>query len=174
MTRLPLITGVSTAMWEKLDEQILSSPAVAITFSGISSAFVFFSLSVYALDGATATASVELRLNNDSGANYERQMLRILSTTLLAERLTGQTLVDIDPAVDSDAEGMLSVYIAKTLAGDHAQMVINAGADSSGIGLALNGGRWTNTADLINRIDVIRASNLNTGTRVLLEGAKVT
>ena len=89
-------------------------------------------------------------------------------------RSTGQTLIRLSQeGIPANGSGNFTVIIAKPAAGVKAQVISQAGEDSSSISLALTGGEWSNVADLITRIDVVvngGGSNFAAGSSFLLEG----
>lgn len=173
MSRIPQLTAFSTAMWDILGEQILSSPAASISFSGIATSRTTFRLTGYIIRDTTSTAT-QLRFNNDSGANYDYQQLRATSTTILKARTTGaNSLLFFNFNIAASEEGNFVTVVSKPVAGQEAQTVQSGGYENSGVILEMKAEQWNNTADLINRIDVISgADNFDTNTRILLEGAK--
>ena len=61
----------------KLAETLLVAPAASITFSGIPATFSHLEIEWHARgDVAGTSTTILLRLNNDSGANYDDQRIR--------------------------------------------------------------------------------------------------
>ena len=101
----------------KLAETLLSSDAAGIVFANIPSTYRHLRLIVQAR-GSTAASDVLLllRLNNDSGANYDRQMLEGHAATVAASELLASTVARIGsiPAANAptSAVGQVEVVLA--------------------------------------------------------------
>lgn len=163
------------AAWTVIDSETLAAPASSISFTGIDTTYKMFRITAYIVKDGT-DGLVQLRMNNDSGANYDAQRLRGDSTTVDAARATGDTSINCNRNGESGLSQTLEIVVAKQVAGSPAMvlwdqvMLDNAGTP------AMNkfniAGRWNNTADLISRIDLIAsAGNFAAGTVVVLEGA---
>ncbi len=174
---MPQLTTPSTALWGKLSEQTLGSPVASVTFSGLDTSYTFFRLTLQNSQ-ETAGGGTSLRLNNDSGANYEYQKIAINATTRTGARVTGADHIQLFhnfPAAVAGEGGHGSVVISKPVTGEEAQVVGNSGIQQSGNVMisSLLGAQWNNTADLVDRVDLVpTAGNFETDSRFLLEGAK--
>ena len=115
--------------------------------------------------------SVTVRLNGDSGTNYDYQHVSANSTTVNGQRVTGTTSAVLNfLSLQASEEMSATALIAKPSASVPAQSVSLAGNDASP-DLSLIGGEWNNTADAISSISIQGSSgNLAAGTSVLLEG----
>jgi hypothetical protein len=153
------------ALWSRLDEQILTATATSITFSGIAATVTLLRLTCWVSEQDAPT----LRLNNDSGANYEYQRIHVSNTTLTGARATAQTAIPLTNETD-DPEVQAFIEIGKHLATEEAQVAVFSGQRSPGHLVEAYAGQWNNTADLVNRVDILGAS-IKAGTVVLLEGA---
>ena len=167
---------LSRPTWEHIDTQELPSTASSISFPGIDTGFKRFRL--FFSPAATASLLVHLRLNNDSGSNYEYQSFYAASTTLAAARSTGQAQVVLDPNLNvfSGRTGLYVVHIVKQAntqaAQIHAQVQETIGANQPT--LAFTGGTWLNTSDAISRIDLIASTSTFAASSVAtLEGSRV-
>ena len=156
--------------WQLIESTTLASPAASVSFTTGLTAYKFFRLTAYIANDANAK-DVLLRFNNDSGTNYATQTIDAASTTVAGARATGATsnaLTITDLAASE--EGSIGLLIAKPASGVKAQVTALNGVNASP-SLLLAGGEWNNTADLINRIDVLASSNnFAAGTSLLLEG----
>jgi len=162
------------AAWEVIDSTTLASAAASVSFTSIPTTYKMFRVTAYLIkDGSDGL--VQLQINGDSGANYDRQYLRGDSTTVDGARTTGQTSINGNRNGESGLATTLEIVIAKQVAGSPAMvlwdqvMLDNAGTP------AMNkfniAGIWNNTADLISRIDLVAsAGNFAAGTVVVLEG----
>ena len=164
------------AAWTVIDSETLAAPASSISFTGIDTTYKMFRVTLYSIKDGTAGA-LQLRLNNDSGNNYIYQDLTGDSTTVNGARATAQAqfVLTTGETMDDATAGTFEIVIGKQLAGQRA-MLLSKGAYYHTTTPALNyeavSGRWSNTADLISRIDLIAsAGNFDTGTVAVLEGA---
>jgi len=157
-------------VWEQIEAITLDGAAASVSFASGLTAYQFFRLTAYILNDANAK-DVLLRINNDSGPNYATQTIEAVASSIVGARVTGQTsnaLTVIN--FDANRTGSFGLLIAKPAAGVKGQVLALNGINTSNL-LVLAGGEWSNTADLINRIDVIASSNnFAAGTSILLEG----
>ncbi len=170
---MPPLSVEADVLWEKNDEQTLAAPAAAVTFSGINTAFTFLRLTGYLVNDANASAFV-IRVNNDSGANYDMQNVDANGGAGVATRTTGQNEFAQRLGMAASQEALFTALLAKPVAGDQAQAIYwDSVENAAGIVLNLMADQWNNTGALISRLDVLKlANNLDTETRILLEGAK--
>ena len=158
--------------WDVIGSTTLASPASSISFASIDPKYKLFRVTAYIVKDGTG-GEVQYRINNDSGANYDRQRLRGSDTTVDGERLTGQTSIASTISIGSNESSTLTVTIAKQLATTPAMVLVDQTLTTTAPNLqsVYMAGRWNNTADLINRIDLISSSgNFAAGTVALLEG----
>lgn len=166
--------AVGAAPWDVIDSTTLGSAAASISFASIDSKYKLFRVTAYVVKDATAHQAT-LRINNDSGANYDYQRLNGSSTTVSAARVTGQTSILLTPTetIAANSIAQFSIIIGKQIAGSAAMVLSDGTFDATSVGRvkADIAARWNNTADLINRIDLISSSgNFAAGTVVVLEG----
>lgn len=165
--------------WQEIDYVVLESAAASVVFDSGLSGFKFFRLSVYAIK-STGTATVIVRLNNDSGANYVFQQIAANGTNAAGARSTSQSSIGLTDSGGWDTSqatnAMFTALIAKPAAGVKAQALGHSNypsdtpANTTGE-LNLMGGEWNNTADALNRIDVLNGSgDFAIGSSFLLEG----
>lgn len=174
--RVPTHTPLPPGGWEVIDTQQLSTTATSVSFQSIPTTFRAFRLTIYVQNDANGK-DVYLRLNNDSGNNYDWNLLDADGASVASTETqnTAQILFGGGSA-DVPANGAWSgqIVISKPLAttwaltsGTGSYMDVSPNMHSQ-----VTGGRWENTADLISRIDVIASSNnFAAGTTVMLEGA---
>lgn len=175
MAQMPAVVGPDAAFWEDIDEQVLGAPAASISFAGLDTSFTLFRLTAYVIKDGTRSL-IFLRLNADVGANYDHQHINGEAAVLAGSRTVAGNRWDAGGHNNLAAnQEMNFVYtIAKPSAGEVAQGVWGIGIiDLAGLEVEFSGGQWNNIAALISQIDVLTlAGNLDTGTRVLLEGGK--
>lgn len=158
--------------WTVIDSETLAAPASSVSFTGISDTYRMFRMTAYIVkDGTSGVAYV--RVNNDSGGNYDRQTIGASSTTVSAARSTGDTEWRATVAsITGNTHATTSIVVAKQLAASPAMYLAETTyAPSGGVQPGRLAGRWNNTDALINRIDLISGSgNFAAGTTVVLEG----
>ena len=167
------------AGWTEIESTTLASPAASVSFTTGLGGYAFFRLTVFALK-SSGTATVIVRLNNDSGTNYAFQQIAANSTTITGARSTTQSSVGLTDSAGWDTSqgttAMFTALIAKPSATVKAQAIgmsnYPAGTPGNTSGeLNLIGGEWANTADAISRIDVLNGSgDFAIGSTFLLEG----
>lgn len=168
---LPVAPPITT-LWSQRATSVLGAPSAQVTFSGLTDR-------AYRLTGnysPTAALLARVRCNNDSGANYDQQWAYGFATLNTAARSTGNTYWQAGNAatVAADLAAGMQYVIQKPLAAQHAHLVTvdprhtTAGNNEDA---AFGGGRWTNTASLITRLDVLTsASTFKTGSVFTVEG----
>jgi len=167
--------GVSNPPWDVIDSTTLGSAAASVSFASIDSKYKLFRVTAYIVKDATAS-TVAMRLNGDTGSNYDRQHLIGNSTTVSASRGTGQDRMYLATnTLAASSVATFSITIGKQIAGSAAMALADSVLFAApGISALLEeraAFRWSNTADLISRIDLISSSgNFAAGTVVVLEG----
>ncbi len=170
---MPPVTVAINALWEKIDERTLSVAAAAITFSGIDTSFTFLRLTGYIVNDANASVFV-VRINNDSGANYDMQNVDASAAVVTGTRTTAQNEFAQRLGMAASQESFFTMMISKPVAGEEAQAIYHDSTENAaGIVLNLMGDQWNDVAAQISRLDILKlANNLDAETRILLEGAK--
>ncbi len=165
-----------TPAWTELSDQVLASAAASISVTGIASTYRRFAGWCYVVK-AGASATIIVRINNDSGANYNFQRAHGDGATAGATRQTGGSAVAISGnAIPVGGTGLLTFEIEKPVAGTRGriggQAAVFADLATDAVTVAVADGDWKNTANLISRVDVIASSGtMNVGSRLILEGA---
>ena len=107
-----------------------------------------------------APLTLRLRLNGDSGANYDYQYVQAGGTTVDGARATGQTQVTGASGAGTGAPIQATFLIAKTTAGTAAQVLYQVGVDAAAsIKLDLVGGQWNNTSSGITGVTLLGSAN---------------
>ena len=156
----------------------LTGAAVSVSFATGLSGFTKFFLVGYCVANGTAQ-NWNITINNDTGANYSRQTLDCSSSTIYTTRSgPGATNWGVS-ALSANKEnqpGVFGLEISKPVAGLVARSTFKFSYMNNDATTAINygafAGEWSNTADLINRIDVNSNVSFAAGTRVLLYGSK--
>lgn len=169
--------NLAAGPWEDVCSPVrLGSAAASVSFQNIPAQYVMFRLIVEIIKDGT-NGQVLLRLNNDSGGNYARQLLHGSDATVSGARVTGQSSINVNNNIGAGLSATLDITIAKPIAGAPALVLYpQAYMDSAGTP-ALNldhiAGIWSNTADLISRVDVLsETTNFAAGSIFILQGAK--
>lgn len=162
--------------FKSLGTTLLAAPAAAVTFSGISATYKEFIVSAW-LRPVNDSTVLFMRLNNDSGANYDGEGFTASSTLLANAGSSGLTSIrlTVNETEDNGAGlGLMAVAVVfKEASGLEAMAHVRMqGTDTAGN--VINGQaatRWNNVAALISRFDVaVSSGNLDTGSLVRLEG----
>lgn len=154
--------------WKVINSVTLGSAASSVSFTGIDTTYRMFRVTAYVVKDGTG-GFVNLRLNNDSGRNYDYQQLSGDSTSISAARGTGQAQMSFPWNVQANTQSFVEFTIGKQLA-TAAAMGLGSQTVTGNIIMTKNAFRWNNTADLINRIDLISGTgNFAAGTVVVLE-----
>lgn len=178
MARTPLLTTTApaaTSGFKHLATSLLAAPAAAITASGLSTSNKMFRITANALP-ATDSTNLFLRLNNDSGANYEYFVGYQIAGAAAGFSFTAQTEIRLNGNTDTLDNARHSLYllvVGKATSGTR--------ATGNGLGLIFQttpqtgnnfvGLNWNNVADLISRFDILMSSgNLSTSSMMRVEG----
>jgi hypothetical protein len=162
-------------------DTILGSDTASFDFTSISALWSHLRVVAYLRGSAALTASVvNMRLNNDSGANYSSQFLTSSgATTTSAEEVAQQSIrlgrctANSGPA---NAFSTLTVDIGHySQATNHKTVSADSGAregtGAGGITIERNYGVWFATPAAINRITILPATgNFKTGSRCTIYG----
>jgi hypothetical protein len=167
--------AADNSAWDVIDVVELGSAAASITFNDLSG-YRLLRVTGYFLNDGTAD-NIRMRINGDTGGNYDNQRLTGSNTAVSAGRATGSTGVQLTLALSLAANNAATaeVVIAKNLAGVPA-MAINSAVTIGSAGTAIEtiqqAIRWNNTADLISSFifEMNDASNFAAGTLVAVEG----
>jgi len=158
--------------WERIGYEVLGSAAASISIS-VPTPYDFYRCTFYIVNDANVKAGY-LRFNADSGANYSYQQIYGQAASVGGGRTTGATQINpINIALEASETANFTLIVAKPAAGVKAQVVSQAGVETTapGIGLSLIGGEWNNTAAEITSVALVASSNnFDTGSSLLLEG----
>ena len=167
-----------TSRMEFIARTQLTGAAASVSFQTGLSGFTKFFFVFYLVNDASAK-DVKLRLNNDSGTNYSGQWLMANGATVSGTRTSGVfDHLRLNRSVTLAASSVMlgRMEISKPVAGEVARITMSLSFDgTSPVGILYQpmAAEWSNTADLINRIDVSAdAGNYAAGTRILLYGSK--
>lgn len=157
---------------EVIDVQELAATATSISFPNLSSTYKNFKLIFYLRTQGTATLSI--RLNNDSGANYE---YLLSSPGSSGTQTNGAAAIVFVSAANTGANepsiGELLITKEAAFTGSvGGTTYLNGNNDDPTTSFV--SGAWMNTVDAISRIDIVAsvADTLKVGTRVVLLGER--
>jgi len=165
----------------KLDETILGAAASEITFT-VSQAYQHLEWHLFGRgDTAATTIDVSIRLNSDTGSNYDSQYLRGSAATASAAESLGATSARIGtiPAASATASvaggitGTLFDYIRTAWQG--AGVVQNAhkhGTSSGNLRSEVSAVFWRDTSAVTSITFLPSAGNFDTNTRAAIYGYK--
>ena len=139
----------------------LSAAASSVAFH-FSPMYRLFICETYIVNDAS-DKDVSITLNGDTGANYDYQYITGSGTAKSAARVTGTAawLTTTDNDLDATQDYQSTFIVAKSVAGEEAQLLHQVSYQIVGdlIMLELLAGQWSNTADLITRLDIVASSN---------------
>lgn len=141
---------VGVGSFEHIETKQLAQDAQTITFTGISADYVALRLVALIKRGIMGSPlSVALRLNNDSGPNYN--WVDLVGNGVIATSGGGVgSGYGVIGVFDDTAYGICFCYISNVSAS--AQKDVMAFSGGGGLLVRNITNRWTNTTDLINRI----------------------
>ena len=168
--------NIASGPWEIVGSSRLSAAAASVSFASIPAAYTMFRLIAEIVNDG-AIKDVALRFNNDSGANYDTQILNMSGGTLTGQRNAGGTSGAADyNGLSANTFATLEAIIAKPIAGAKGLALVSiVPTGAAGIQLTEDAIVWNNTAALINRIDMIVSGgggNFAAGSLFILEGSR--
>ena len=151
------ISSVLTGQPEVIGHSVLGGAAASVSFQFPP---VYRAVLIEMWDKQSGGGGTRLmRFNNDSAGNYSTQFINAYGATVDGLRRTAATSIRIDNEAGAtlSTKGSVSILVTKTTAAARAQAVWIGGPTEApaSIRLALGGGEWNNTTDLLSRIDII-------------------
>lgn len=168
-----------TAMLTKLFDQTLGADAASLDTldGGVNTNYSALLILAYIRSTASGPSSgVNLRFNNDSGANYTYERINIGNTSLAGARTAGGTAIGLDvPAASATANffGILRMFVYKYANGTHYPWFEASEGTPSDV--ATNayfntlGGYYASTT-AISRVALSGSSNLKAGSSLEIYG----
>jgi len=163
--------------FELIDDVELGSAAASITVTGIDTDYRRFRLTFFGIKDGSA-GRLQIRFNGDTGSNYARQVLHATGASVAGARAT-TTSIDLNAShsnIEPNTAVTLTVEVEKPAAGVPARVTAKYAymIEASGVAHLSASAEWNNTANLIDEIIVLAsATNFATGTRLVIEGAKL-
>lgn len=148
--------------WVLLDEETLGSAASSVVFSGLDTSYKEFRLVVRGT--MAGSGNTLLRLNADTGNNYRRtrELLSSESTTITVTTDGSATSsVSVTTNVGDGQQFAGEVLVSKRLAGRPAAVRSEVWYTTTGtiVNTERVLGGWSNTADLVSTVTILRSSN---------------
>lgn len=167
----------ATNRLEFITRTTLTATASSISFQNIDTSFKKFFLLALVQNDANAKI-LYMRLNNDSGLNYNNQTLAANNTTITGQLVAGHPNIMIDNnngSIQANDRAFFIVDFVKPSTSLIARFVTMHG--NSAIGntprYETNAGNWNNTTASINRVDIIASvGNMAAKTVIMLCGSK--
>ncbi len=158
--------------WAFVESQTLASAASSVVMSGLDTTYRMFRVTAYLIKDGTS-GDLGVRLNNDSGNNYNYQVLAADGSTPSATRTAiANAFTPMSSSMGSNGIASLTITVAKQRTTSPAMFIANAAQNSGSLATSRTGGRWNDGSKLISRIDLISSSgNFAAGTSVKLEAA---
>jgi len=174
------IGGGSTAGMVQISQTVLSSAAASIVLSSIPSTYTNLKL-VYQARGTSALAAqtILLRVNADTGANYDTQVIRAYGSTVQGFDSFAGTSFELGSIAAASAAAGLSgsgeIEIPNYKGTSFNKSIISSvnhkeGTASGNIREVLTAGYWRNSAAITSLTLLAGGNNLDAGTVVTLYG----
>jgi len=160
------------ATYEPIATTTLGTSASTITFSSIPATYTDLRV-VFATAGQSASATTQLRFNNDSTTIYSRTTLIGDGASATSGRTTSGTNITLGNALDSTNPSLLTADVFSYAGSTNKTVLANINNDRNGTGFVSNlVGLYASTT-AISRVDLIcNGGTYNTGTTATLYGIK--
>ena len=161
-----------------LQEVVLGSPAASVAFASIPATFAHLHIVASLVLDSGSIASVLLRLNSDTGANYDWQHQSAVAAVTSAAESIADTAIKVGEVCGAIANCGLDIVVPIYAGGSSERLVMamaamKSASGSGGLKRFGSVGWWRNAA-AINRIDISPATgNFNTGSTFTLYGMPV-
>lgn len=146
---------------EHIATTVLSGTAGSIRFD-FPASYRILMCDVYIANDAN-DKDVTVTLNNDTGSNYDYQDVSVDAGSVSGARVTGAAgwLITTHEDFDASQDYYASFYVAKSTSGIDAQLLHQISYRGVGDEIVYESliGQWSNTANLITRLDITASSN---------------
>lgn len=175
-----VVSGAGSSL-TKIEDQLLGSPAASFDFQNIPATFINLQIFLSARgDTAATSTTLNVRINNDSAAHYDRELQVAHSGTLAtSETILGTEAIVGDVAANSATAGMVGSYLLTFFNYAQTTFFKNFTSSSGGFGRASSTNdvwleavfsEWISTA-AINRVTLFPgAGSFLAGSRATLYG----
>jgi len=161
---LPLLEARSLAFgtWEKIYETTTTTGTSHLTISGLDGDTDKFYLVELLPKSEVNGYGFDLRINNDSGSNYQYQRIRANDTSIDAASSTSATSFPfLTGNLTAGKHGMLLIWL-DAASGKTRTITAIGGSTENQNWFVLTWGRWTNTTSNITQLDFVCGSGVNT------------
>lgn len=170
-------TNKSVHLWQHIDTQVLTGSAASIIFSGIDTSHRYFRLSAYLIVTVAASSSISGRINL-GGTVFDNQHLQARNATATSNATVADGGMNLGPPMGTGGTTIaLDLIIQKPVATEYGKWLSLVSSDSiptTQLDVRFSGGAYLNTADLIDRIDLLAVvTTFQANSRVVLEGMSV-
>jgi hypothetical protein len=173
--------NLNKGVMRPIGEVVLGAPASSIDFTSIPADHVHLMLELVARgDAAVAEVNVSVRLNNDNGANYNRQGFQATNATVTASGSINTTSLTVGTMPGStavaNAAATIDVWIAGYAAATFFKQLRAAASwenadTAAGQSLSFSGGLWKAAPAAVNRITLLpNSGNFAAGSFATLYG----
>lgn len=174
-TELELNKNVGSNTWERIADTTLGAIQAQIDFGGIPSGYKSLRLEFQGLASSTTLRDINLRINDDAGANYTKQHISGASTTVAGVQATGATSIALTSALPvnatadfSNGEMLISNSATSYKTVNYTYTTFVSAAPNKYVG----GGQYRVTTE-INKISLIASGDsFAVKTRITLWGCK--
>lgn len=162
-----------------LSDQTLGADTASIDFTSITQAYTHLALvAMLRTTQAVVAGSVQLRLNNDSAANYDRQNMRgsgVTSTVIAAAGDTAWAGLTVPGASATAGRFAYLVFEVPFYTSAFTKTLVGRGgyvpnATTTDYSVHLDSGLWRSTAAVTQLTILPAANNLTSGCRAILYG----
>lgn len=159
-----------TPTYDLIASNVLSSSASSVTFSSIPATYRDLIVVVQYLS-STGTASLELRLNSDTGANYHRVWMVGDGSTAssFSETSATEVFLSSDTGAGTTGEHLSVIQIMDYSATDKHKTILSRGNRASS-GVTAQAARWANTAAVNTVLLRTSSNNFASGSSFYLYG----
>lgn len=155
----------------KIDDQLFGGSAAIVTFNNIPTGFRHLVVEWYARTDVAATGdTINMRLNNDSAANYDYQYVRGVGAVASAAETLGATSIVLGSITGNTAtaayfsSGRVQIFHYAGTTGEKPVVANGAQFIGNGAGSAVSSqyvGKWRTVATAVTRVDLIPATGPN-------------
>lgn len=161
-----------TSAWELIQDVTLSAIASQIDLTGLDGdTDEVYWLAFYLRKATTpGLGRLNIRLNGDSGANYNRQLLEMSGAALPASRTTADTSMLMGGSTTTITTLTYNIKLMLRSGARRYAICHYSGTEGPGISEDLVSAEWTNTVDNVTQISLFSdtASDLDIGTQASL------
>ena len=166
----PTPVGITDG-WELIKEVDVLVATTQVDLTGLDGDVdELYRLLVQILKVVASVGTIKLRLNNDSGANYDEQLIEVSGLTHPGGRSSGVTEMRLGGSTGIVTTINTDVILAVKSGAFRVAVAEYGGTEGPGISLDVQANDWTNTVDNITEMNIFTgvANDIGVGSRVLL------